>query len=160
MKHALFIIPIFMLFTGCTPVIKPFLWLTGTWEMANPDGSHRLEIWKKERRKVLTGKGLHVTGSDTLLLESIVLHQYDSDFWYVPTVPDQNKGAEIPFKLISRNDFKFIFENPDHDFPQRIVYHFKPIRWNQGYVSSPGDTLFARVESMEGKGINYLFLRK
>lgn len=36
--------------------------------------------------------------------------------------PEQNQYP-VAFKLVSNTDGKLIFENPTHDFPQRIVYH-------------------------------------
>ena len=48
---------------------------------------------------------------------------------------------ETSFKLVSTTAGKFIFENPGHDFPQRIIYGLKNKVW-----------LFARVEGiMKGK---------
>lgn len=69
-------------------------------------------------------------------------------------------GAPVAFKMVSSTNQQFVFENPQHDFPKRIVYHFKPIAWNKEKIVSPGDTLDVAVTSLEGEGIHFRFTRK
>src|SRR5688500_1755741 len=107
--------------------IDTFSWLNGAWEMKKNNGNSRWEVWKKYDDNTLIGKGLKVSGSDTTELESIKLVFEDGDFWYVPTVPDQNNAMPVRFKLVSHEGFRFTFENPKHDFPQRIVYDYQPL---------------------------------
>jgi hypothetical protein len=140
--------------------IKPFLWLEGTWSMPRPKGGFRLEVWEKKNGEKLTGKGLKVVEKDTTVLEAIELYHQDDHFWYVPIVSDQNNSLPVPFKLVDSKDNRFVFENPDHDFPQRIVYEFRPVLSSSVITSSPGDSLFVRVESLDGKGIDYNFLKQ
>src|SRR6185503_13529181 len=102
------------------PKITPFLWLNGTWEMHRPVGGSRLEIWSQKNDESITGRGLRIEGPDTTLLEQIVLTYRDDYFWYIPTVPDQNNAMPIEFKLSKSENGNFTFENPEHDFPQRI----------------------------------------
>ena len=40
-------------------------------------------------------------------------------FFYVPIVA-HNKHP-VPFKLIRAEEGSFVFEHPEHDFPQRII---------------------------------------
>ena len=127
--------------------------------MKNKNGSSRLEVWKEADKNTLKGTGLKVSGRDTILLESIELVFKDDTYWYIPTVPDQNEAKPVPFKLAASDQFKVSFENPDHDFPQRITYHMKPM-YLQPYKAMPGDSLFVRVESLSGEGIDFNFLRK
>jgi hypothetical protein len=147
---------------GCVTLFKPMAWLEGTWEMRKPNGTSRLEIWKQKDHRTLTGEGLKVSGNDTTLLESIQLYQEEKTniIWYVPTVPDQNQAKPVPFKLVRNEKYSFTFENPDHDFPQRIVYHFIPTQTDGDFIMSTGDSLRIRVESMDGEGINFQFIRK
>lgn len=145
---------------GCAPGIHSFDWLNGTWEMPKPNGSVQVETWEEKDRTMMTGKGLKVVGKDTTILESIQLYADRKDIWYVPTVTDQNDGAPVAFKLVSSTSHQFVFENPVHDFPQRIVYHLKPIVWKKEINTSPGDTLDVAVTSMDGEGIHFRFTRK
>lgn len=145
---------------GCSPVLRPFNWLEGTWELEKQNGSSRLEIWEIENRKMLSGKGISVVKGDSTLLETIGLYKDDRQTWYTPVVSGQNKGAPIPFKLVSAKGNQYVFENPEHDFPQRITYHFKPLDRHPSPDRSPGDSLLVDVTSLTGEGIQFQFYRK
>ena len=161
MKLSRLLIPCFILCcSGCSPDIGAFFWLTGTWEMQKPNGSSRLETWEKENRKMLSGRGISVVQGDSTLLETIGLYNEDRQTWYTPVVSGQNKGAPIPFKLVSTKGYQYDFENPEHDFPQRITYHFKPLDRHPSPARSPGDSLLVEVTSLTGEGIQFLFYRK
>ena len=161
MKLTILVIPSFvLLFSGCSPDISAFIWLTGSWEMQKPNGSSRLEIWEKENRKALSGKGISVVRGDSTLIESIALYNDHGQTWYAPVVSDQNKGQAVPFKLVSATDSQFVFENPEHDFPQRITYHFKPLDRHPLPARTPGDSLLVEVTSLAGEGIQFQFFRK
>lgn len=161
MKLSTLVIPCFLiLISGCSPDIGAFFWLTGTWEMAKPNGNSRLESWEKESRKALTGKGISVANGDSTVLETIALYIDHHQTWYVPVVSDQNEGQAVQFKLVSASAGHFIFENPEHDFPQRITYHFKPLDKNPITVKTQGDSLSVDVTSLTGEGIQFQFLRK
>jgi hypothetical protein len=138
----------------------PFTWLSGTWEMPRPKGGYRLETWAQKDANTLTGKGLRFVGTDTTLLEAIKIYADQHGVWYAPTVPDQNNGQEVAFKLVSSEKNHYVFENPKHDFPQRIAYVFKPVIHRQELISSTGDTLVVDATSLDGEGIHFKFLRK
>ena len=141
--------------------IDTFSWLKGTWEMKKKNGTSRLEVWTKHDDNTLIGKGLKVSGSDTTELESIKLVFQDEDFWYVPTVPDQNNAMPVKFKLVSQEGFKYIFENPQHDFPQRIIYDYQPLSLSDVMICHPGDKMLVKVETMDGtNSIPFEFIRK
>ena len=94
----------------------------GTWQMKTKKG-YICERWKKISDNELHSQGFKVTGTDTILQEKVRLVQKSDGIYYIPTVIDQNKGEEVSFKLISFVDKEYIFSNPDHDFPQRVIYH-------------------------------------
>lgn len=152
----LFVIPLL----GFGQDLIPFTWLEGTWEMPRPKGGYRLETWMQKDSKTLSGKGLRVIGTDTSHLEAIELYVADGEVWYVPTVPDQNNAQPVAFKLVSSEDLHYVFENPRHDFPQRIAYLFKPILINPAMTSSVGDTMDVDVTDLAGDGIHFRFIRK
>jgi hypothetical protein len=52
-------------------------------------------------------------------------------------VSNQNNQQPVYFKLISKEDGRYIFENKEHDFPQRVIYHL---------VSN--DAVHARIEGV------------
>lgn len=96
--------------------------LEGTWKMNTPRGS-LCEEWKKTAADILQGKGYRIKGNDTTISERVMLQKKAKDIFYTSTVEDQNNRQPISFKLTKSEDNIFIFENPEHDFPKRIVYH-------------------------------------
>ena len=74
----------------------------------------------------------------------VIQKQDDGNVYYVAKPSGQ---PEASFKLINNSPTELIFENPTHDFPQRIIYK-----------QSGKDSLMARIEgTMEGKpqGFDY-----
>ena len=147
---------------GPAQSFEPLIWLTGTWVMTKPNGNQRLEIWQKDSSTSLTGKGYKVSGKDTILLETLKIYEDEKDLstWYVPTVPDQNEGKPVLFKMTRRSDYLFVFENKEHDFPQRITYHFHPRNIGTPISITSNDSIIVRVEDFKGDGIDFRFGRK
>jgi Domain of unknown function (DUF6265) len=149
-----------LVFSACAPRIAKFGWLAGDWEMLRKKGGVLVESWKLTDAKSMQGRTLRIVAQDTTPQESVQLYYKNKHFWYVPTVPDQNEAKPVAFKLIDARAGTFVFENPQHDFPQRIIYRFCPLSGKSLSTFSTGDTLRARVESLQGKGMDYTYLRK
>jgi len=98
--------------------------LEGTWEMQTKKGK-LYEVWTKQDAHLLQSRSFRVNGTDTLLQETVALALRDGDIFYTPTVPNQNEGQPVPFKLTKVEGRSYYFENPQHDFPQRIIYDLK-----------------------------------
>lgn len=96
-------------------------WLLGTWEMRTSRGSV-YETWKKESKDQLAGMSYMINENDTAVFERIRLIVEKRDIYYIPAVSNQNEGNEVRFKGTSISDNELIFENPAHDFPQKIKY--------------------------------------
>lgn len=71
----------------------------------------------------MTGKSYKLRGADTVLLEQVLLEADKDGIYYRPLVTNQNQGR-VSFKLLSGQEKKFVFENKEHDYPQRVVYQF------------------------------------
>lgn len=96
--------------------------LLGTWRITTPNG-HMVEHWLVKDDSTLVGSNVFVkNGKDTIPQESIEIKLRNGDWYYVPTVTNQNKGQAVEFKFIFQRGTEFISENPAHDFPQRISY--------------------------------------
>ena len=68
--------------------------------------------------------------------------------YYIAKVP-QNEFP-IPFRLVENNGLMYIFENQNHDFPQRIIYH----RVNE-------DSLEVKISDIHStKEIYFYFIKK
>ncbi|MFO7670115.1 MAG: hypothetical protein R6W31_10690 [Bacteroidales bacterium] len=62
-----------------------------------------------------------LTGEVVTIIEYLDITRNDDEIVYTATVPEQNQGNGIHF-IQTRSDGTFTFENPDHDFPQKIDY--------------------------------------
>jgi hypothetical protein len=65
--------------------------------------------------------------------------QRNGELLYIPAVRDQNDGLGISFRLITINEKDLVFENAEHDYPQRISYY---------HVSN--DSLIAEISGNKG----------
>lgn len=96
-------------------------WLLGNWENKMIEGNLS-ESWEKKNDSTFVGHSYFIKEKDTISFESIELLQKGDAIFYIPTVKGQNKDKPITFKLTTSTDNQFIFENPAHDYPQKIVY--------------------------------------
>jgi hypothetical protein len=102
--------------------LKKMEWIIGSWEQKLPDGVIT-ETWKKENDSTYSGESFFIVKEkDTTHLESIMLTQKGDDLLYIPTVSGQNNNEPVMFTLTSDAGNTFSFENPSHDYPQKITY--------------------------------------
>jgi hypothetical protein len=98
-------------------------WILGSWYMDTPDGVIS-EEWSKADDSTYTGFGMMQSPKgDTLFSEHLKVSDRNGVLWYIPRVSNQNDGKEVLFKETAASADSIVFENPEHDFPQRIVYH-------------------------------------
>ncbi|WP_317897469.1 DUF6265 family protein [Aurantibacillus circumpalustris] len=115
-------------------------WILGKWQNVSIEGSVS-EHWDKLNDSTYSGRGLFIQGKDTLSKEILSLEQHGVDLYYIPTVNKQNDGKAVNFKLSSMKENVMVFENPSHDFPQKITYN-----------KITSDSLVATISGMvEGK---------
>jgi len=102
--------------------LEKMSWLVGEWENKMPEGI-LTETWTKSNDSTFIGKTLFINEKDTLHSEEIVLTQKGETLLYIPTVKGQNDNKPVEFKMTeSKTENEFAFENPKHDYPQKIVY--------------------------------------
>ncbi len=127
------------------PTINDFAWLTGCWE--NTAGKQqRDETWSKPSGGTMLGIGRAVVNGKTTEYEFMRIHQ-EADGLYFTAQPSGQPPAS--FKLTSLRNNVATFENPNHDFPQRVIY-----------ALNADGSLRARIEGvMKGKqrGIDFAF---
>ncbi|OFY83929.1 MAG: hypothetical protein A3F72_07805 [Bacteroidetes bacterium RIFCSPLOWO2_12_FULL_35_15] len=117
--------------------IKQMEWVIGSWENLSVKGD-LYETWTKIDDSTFAGRSFMIVQNDTAFSEKISLEFRNKNLFYIPTVRNQNKELPVLFKLISIEKGELIFENKEHDFPQRIIYK----------NPSP-DSLYARIEGKE-----------
>jgi hypothetical protein len=102
--------------------LKKFSFLIGLWSLNTQKGKI-IEKWDWDKTTGLSGAGYSIsTSGDSTLLETISLHQSGNEVFYTPTGYQEGNRSTVSFKLVSDDKGTFIFENKNHDFPQRIVY--------------------------------------
>lgn len=92
----------------------------GKWKMdiANIE---MYEEWVIETDTELIGKSYSIEEDSEMINETLYLKKF-GDQWAYVAVPE---GQSITlFALVEHSPKKFIFENKEHDFPQRIIYEF------------------------------------
>jgi len=92
--------------------------LEGTWK--SEDGN-TYEHWDILSPTLMKGYSYEMNGSETVVKEYLDMAKVGKSILYIPTVIGQNDGKPIHFKM-TRSDSVFIFENPKHDFPKKIIY--------------------------------------
>lgn len=96
-------------------------WLIGRWENNSKEGNLS-EFWTKTNDSTFHGESYFVIEKDTVFGEKIVLMQNGKDFIYEVSVAKQNDEKPVPFKLKKSSETEIVWENPTHDFPNKIVY--------------------------------------
>jgi len=119
-------------------------WLIGTWKMTQGEVTI-YESWAFESDSTRDGKSWFMADADTSIIEKMKLLRRAADLYFIADVPQNN--TPVYFKAITIDKNKYVFENPEHDFPQRIIY-FTP----------HNDTLRARIEGGSQEK-NFVFTR-
>ncbi|MFZ4413670.1 MAG: DUF6265 family protein [Bacteroidales bacterium] len=92
--------------------------LQGTWKMENKE---IYEHWDKLNENTLKGFSYKLKDGQMFISEYMDITKANKEVIYTATVLNQNQGKEVNFKL-TKTDSTFTFENPNHDFPKKIVY--------------------------------------
>lgn len=103
--------------------VEQFAWLVGKWQRISKKNPHRMtfEEWQQVSTHRLTGRLFAVSNGDTTVLETLKLEKLDGNIIYEATV-DHNAGP-VAFTLVEFDARGIVFENRQHDFPNRIVYY-------------------------------------
>ncbi|KAA3636907.1 MAG: hypothetical protein DWP97_01795 [Calditrichaeota bacterium] len=125
--------------------IDNFSFLEGIWKVENKE---LYESWEKTDSVTLSGSGYKMVNGKKMIHEQLTLTFTDSSVIYAAQVMDQNEGKAIPFTLNSSEKDVISFENPKHDFPQKIQY-------NQVHA----DTLLVNVLGSDNKGFSLKLIR-
>ncbi len=117
------------------PMINDFARLTGCWEN-NSSTKQRAESWSKPIGGMMMGVGQVVVKGKTTQYEFMRIHQEADGLYF--TAQDAQQ-AQTSFKLISLRNNRATFENPSHDFPQRVIYDLKATRSLQARIEGVVD---------------------
>jgi len=126
MKKAILLFVTILLFASCqkSKQVSKIVgndWLLGQWENKSDEGN-LLEIWEKKNDSIYFGESYFIKGKDTLHSEKIELQQKGENLLYVSTIKGQNNDKPVTFIHNDTIEKQLVFENPKHDFPQKIAY--------------------------------------
>jgi hypothetical protein len=127
-----------LVFSQSNPIPTIQKWITGNWKTNLPKG-YIIESWSAQNDSLLTSSSYIIKpNGDSILQEKVNLEYRNGNTFFTPIVSGQNNEQPVVFKLISNKDNQLVFENPEHDFPQKIVYKLlsknKILAWIEGKI--------------------------
>jgi uncharacterized protein DUF6265 len=117
------------------PTLQDFAWLAGHWRIEQAD---RIidEHWMVPAGNLMMGMARNVQAGKVREYEFTLLRQEpNGDILYVASPAKQ---SEATFKLTSLRDGEAVFENPEHDFPKKIVYARQADGSLLAWIEGPG----------------------
>ena len=115
--------------------VHALAWMEGAWG-GEKDGVVMEELWTGPRGGALLGLHRDVKGQRLLSWEFLRIQATEAGITYFAS---PRSAPPTPFKLVETGDKRAVFENKEHDFPQRILY----------WVDAKG-ALHARIEGPQG----------
>ncbi|MGN6390887.1 MAG: DUF6265 family protein [Gemmatimonadales bacterium] len=122
-------------------------WLAGCWEQRS---GHQVieEQWNRPRGGLMLGTGRTVRGDSLVEYEQVRIEQRAGRLIYAAQPSGQTPAD---FASITVSETAVTFENPTHDFPQRVMYR-----------RAGRDSLVARVEGQHHgsvRGVDFPYRR-
>jgi hypothetical protein len=110
-----------LVFSACSRKadLRSFAWLEGKW-VGRYDTVPIFEQWKPADGKIMYGRGGVLSEKDTVFAEKISIEEREDGLYYIAVVKGNPGAAE--FKFTGFKNDTAVFENPEHDFPQRVLY--------------------------------------
>jgi hypothetical protein len=102
--------------------LKELDWIVGEWKRDGRRGEV-YESWQRLSDRTIEGDSWIVSSSDgkEYPIESLLLIEMAGELFYIPKVAENE--YPVPFRRTSMEPGHVVFENPTHDFPQKIIYH-------------------------------------
>jgi hypothetical protein len=97
-------------------------WMAGSWGTGapGPAADWTVEGWAPARGGVMLGTSLSGRGDKATSYEFMRIamdEKGEIQFW-----GSEGGSTPVPFRLLSASEREAVFVNPNHDYPQRIVY--------------------------------------
>ena len=106
-------------------------WMAGSWA-AEKGGMRQEEHWMAPRGNMMVGMHRDTRPGKPSVFEYFRIEQRDDGVFYL----SQPGGDPVTaFKLKDQSERRVVFENAEHDYPQRVIY----------WMDKPG-VLHARIE--------------
>jgi hypothetical protein len=112
------------------PSASDVRWMSGCWDSSR-NGRHVIEYWMPPEGGTLIGVSRTVADGRTVEWEFLMVREGQKGLEYVAKPSGQPEAVFVSTRV---SPTEVIFENPTHDFPQRIIY------------KRDGDALVASIE--------------
>lgn len=99
--------------------MQKLLWIVDKW-VSQSENSTSYEHWEKTNETLYTGGSETIKNGDTVFAEKLKIELIEGKVYYIADVA--HNPAPVKFLLTEVNENSAIFENPEHDFPQKITY--------------------------------------
>lgn len=144
MKHLLIFLFLLSLGSSSAQTLSDLDFLTGNWT-GTQGGVTMQEVWTSSPGGIMVGLHKDVFPNGRSSFEFLRIVETEHGITYLASPG----GSEpTPFTLKEVSGTKAVFENLEHDFPQRIIY------------SLSGEKLTARIEDVTGeKGMQWTWTR-
>jgi len=129
-----------------TQTLADLAWLAGAWQ-TEPGSKRQIEEhWTQAAGATMLGMSRTVAGEKTVEFEYLRIEQRADGIYYVAHPKARCPGTD--FKLTRASANEAVFENPQHDFPKRIIYR------------RSGDSLTTSIDGGEGtKAMSFKYSR-
>lgn len=126
---------------------EQLVWLAGCWEMRRSDGTITHEMWLSPAGGLLLGASRAVRNDSVISYEAMRIQQHGDTLVFTSDPSGQTPAS---FRT-TRTGPPVVFENAQHDFPQRISYR-----------PAGTDSLIARIEGTRDgavRGVDFPYQR-
>lgn len=128
------------------PTLGDLSWIAGEWQTTAGGRRQIEEHWTQAAGGSMMGVSRTVAGDKTVEFEYLRIEQRADGIYYVAHPKARCPGTD--FKLTRASATEAVFENPQHDFPKRIIYR------------KTDDGLTATIDAGEGsKSMSFAFKR-
>lgn len=130
-----------------TPTLADISWISGDWQTERGGRRQIEEHWTTVAGASMLGMSRTVAGDKTVEFEYLRIEQRADGIYYVAHPKARCPGTD--FKLTRASATEAVFENPQHDFPKRIIYR-----------KIADDALTASIDGGEGsKAMSFAYRR-
>jgi hypothetical protein len=104
------------------PKIEDAVWLAGCWSLPRTDGFTE-EHWLPPAGGAMLGLSRTILDGKMTEHEYLAIQEVAGKLAYVAIPSGQQKAV---FPVVRASPKELVFENPGHDFPQRVIYRKVP----------------------------------
>jgi Domain of unknown function (DUF6265) len=130
------------------PTVQSLAWLAGCWASVDGEAGSG-ETWTAPAGGTLLGIGRTVKGGRTVAHEFQQIREIQPGRIVLIALPSGQPEATFPLLRLAEREV--VFENPQHDFPQRVLYRL-----------TGRDQLLGRIEGRRGgeeRGVDFSLKR-